>query len=322
MYNNEPSSFCTLGSYPVHKEMIGLLISISIHHPGIKIYCISDLKTKKFIENFLYKVDIKIYWKTLLDKYSHQKYIRVKKSNFQKEFLSYKTNAINFALANEKDTMFLDTDIVVLNKIKGVNFKKKLGLSPHFINAVTAKTYGFFNTGCVWTKDKNFTKIWKKEIKNSNYVDQECMDKISKMYKSNIFYFPDNYNFTWFRSLHAKKNINIKNKIISKKNNILFDGNDIKFVHSHFPQTSNMHWYKKFNQLIIKKLYASSMIYELICIYVMMSKSWFITIGKSNNLNLKNILLKKNFLTLNFFFRKYLIFILFRSLITLTRKLN
>ncbi len=319
MSNQEPSSFCTLGSYPVHKEMIGLLVSISIHHPGAKVFCISDSKTKKYINSFLSNINIKLYWKTLLDKYHNQKYMRIKQSNFQKEFLSYKTNAINFALANEKDTMFLDTDILVLNRIKGVNKKKKLGLSPHFTNNVTTKTFGYFNTGCVWTKEKQFTKIWKKEIKNSKYVDQECMDKIAKIYKSNVFHFPANYNFTWVRILHPKNDIDIKHKITSAKDNILFDGRDIKFVHTHFPQTKNMHFYKKFNLLIINKLYKSSMVYELICIYIMMTKSWFLNDNKKYDL--KKILITQNFFKLGFVTRKLYLFFLFRAIISITKKL-
>ena len=327
MSNKEPSSFCTLGSYPVHKEMLGLLTSISIHHPGAKIYCVSDSKTKKFILNFLKNIDLKIYWKLLLNKYSNHNYMRIKKQNFQKEFLSYKTNAMDFALVNEKDTMFLDTDIVVLSKIKGVVESKKIGLSPHYNNRYISKTFGYFNTGCVWTKDKGFPKLWKKEIVHSKYVDQACMDEIYNRYKSNIFLFPPNYNFTWIRTLHTKKNVNIKKKITTKNDQILFMNKDIKFVHTHFPQCSNMHFYKRFNRLIIQKLFKASKIYELICIYVMINKSWFLkndifSFIISKKLNLKNILFDKTYSNLNYIQKKYLIFKLFRQTIFLTKKLK
>ena len=47
----KPSSFCTICTYPSHNELIGLLLSLSLHHPNEKMYCIVDNKTKKKIED-------------------------------------------------------------------------------------------------------------------------------------------------------------------------------------------------------------------------------------------------------------------------------
>ena len=56
----EPSSFCTMCTYTCYKELIGLLLSLSIHHPGAKFYCmvksylfLKILKSKKNRETYV-----------------------------------------------------------------------------------------------------------------------------------------------------------------------------------------------------------------------------------------------------------------------------
>ena len=45
----KPSSFCTICTHTCYQELIGLLLSLSLHHPNEKIYCMVDEKTKNEI---------------------------------------------------------------------------------------------------------------------------------------------------------------------------------------------------------------------------------------------------------------------------------
>ena len=45
-----PSSFCTICTHPCYKELIGLLLSLSLYHPNATMYCMVDSKTREEID--------------------------------------------------------------------------------------------------------------------------------------------------------------------------------------------------------------------------------------------------------------------------------
>ena len=47
----EPSSFSTICTKGCKQEIVGLLLSLSIHHPYSKIYIFSDTEIKNYIDN-------------------------------------------------------------------------------------------------------------------------------------------------------------------------------------------------------------------------------------------------------------------------------
>ena len=66
----KPSSFCTICTYTCYQELIGLLLSLSLHHTGATIYCMVDTKTKCEIERMTPQPKLNIVWKVSLDKYT------------------------------------------------------------------------------------------------------------------------------------------------------------------------------------------------------------------------------------------------------------
>jgi hypothetical protein len=59
-------------------------------------------------------------------------------------FLNAKSHAMDYALLHEPDTLFLDADMIILNKID-VDGTKELGVSPGFINKETVSKVGYYN---------------------------------------------------------------------------------------------------------------------------------------------------------------------------------
>ena len=55
-------SFCTICTYPCHRDLIGLLLSLSIHHPNEIIYCMTDTKTKDIIDTMINFIRLTIIW--------------------------------------------------------------------------------------------------------------------------------------------------------------------------------------------------------------------------------------------------------------------
>ena len=105
----KPSSFCTMCTSNCAFELVGLLLSLSIYHPNENIYIISDSETKKIIENITPQPRLNIHWIVELDK-----------MNIWSEFQMSKSKIISTALESESDTLFLDSNIIILDVIDDV----------------------------------------------------------------------------------------------------------------------------------------------------------------------------------------------------------
>ena len=229
----KPSSFCTLSTYNCHNELFGLLLSLSLHHPNEKIYCVVDTETKKAIESYTPTIKLDIKWLCILDKYSAFNRAQMEANGLWSEFQMQKAVAIHEALKFEKDTLFLDADILVLDKIDDINHEKELGVSPHYIKKSDTDKYGYYNGGVLWTNQKTLKTDWVEFTKTSRFFDQASIEDLERKYDS--FEFGENYNFSWWRVFQSNQppqeiiqNITVINKKIHYKNKPL------KFIHTHF----------------------------------------------------------------------------------------
>ena len=182
-----PSSFCTMCTYTCQHEFIGLVYSLSLHHPGAKFYCMLDTLTKLVLDNLTLKPNLNIVVKVKLDKYTGLDRYKMEEMNIIKEFWNNKADIISYALEYEKDTIFLDSDVFILNPINCIDESKDVGLSPHYINKKTTDEVGYFNGGCVWTKNKQVPLCWKKHTVRSRYVDQASLEDVAREYKKSMF---------------------------------------------------------------------------------------------------------------------------------------
>ena len=139
----KPSSFCTICTFPCHNELIGLLLSLSIHHPNEKIYCSTDIKTKEAIDKITPKIKLDIKFIINLDKYSNYNRSQMTNKGIWTDFQMEKANVINYALEKSSDTLFLDSDIIILDKIDDIDLSKQLGVSPQWIKKKNIKDTGF-----------------------------------------------------------------------------------------------------------------------------------------------------------------------------------
>ena len=72
-------------------------------------------------------------WFIELDEYSNKSRADMERQGIWHNFLKNKMKVINKALENEEDTLFLDSDMVILDEINDIEKDKKVGLSPQFI---------------------------------------------------------------------------------------------------------------------------------------------------------------------------------------------
>ena len=269
-----PSSFCTISTYTCHNELIGLLYSLSLHHPDAKVYCLLDSKTKKVINSLTLKPKLNIIMNIELDRYTGMNREQMDKLNIWDKFQLEKANIIQYTLNYEKDTMFLDSDILVLNPINCIDHSKDIGLSPHFIKKQNTDEVGYYNGGCVWTKNKGMPNLWVKYTQKSRYYEQAALEDLANYYKNSIFKFGEEINVMPWRIIlgydpkYVYKCINIKN------NNIYYKDKPLVFIHTHFLDGR----FKEFNNLIGYVLLKLKKYRELSIINRIIDNCWHIKI--------------------------------------------
>jgi hypothetical protein len=231
-----PSSFCTICTSTCVNELKGFLMSLSLFHSNEKIYILCDTITKQTIDDFIksHKINLQIIWFIELDKYTKLNRSTMELLDIWSDFQMSKSIIIDKTLEIEKDTLFLDCDIVLLHKIDGVlEGDYDIGVSPGFVNKEIERKYGKYNGGMLWVKNKSVPEKWREFTKSSRYYDQASIEDLVKEFKS--FEFGDNYNLQTWRFVvgeeHATK---IMSYIHPRNGYIDYKNKPLKFVHTHF----------------------------------------------------------------------------------------
>lgn len=243
-----PSSFCTICTSTCVNELKGFITSLSLFHSNSKLYVLCDTITKQMMDEFLKnKSVLPIIWFVELDKYTKLNRSTMERLDIWSEFQMSKSIIIDKTLETEKDTLFLDCDIVLLGKIDDVlEGDYDIGVSPGFVNSDIVYKYGKYNGGMLWVKNKTVPEKWREYTKTSRYYDQASIEDLVKNFKS--FEFGDHYNLQTWRFIvgeeHATK---IMSYIVPRSGFISYKSNQLKFIHTHFnsPQFSSINNYFK-----------------------------------------------------------------------------
>lgn len=259
-----PSSFCTICTSTCVNELKGFLMSLSLFHRNERIYILCDTNTKQMIEVLMKNkklIQLKIIWLVELDKYTKLNRLTMEKLGIWSEFQMSKSIVIDRALQTEKDTLFLDCDIILLDKIDDIIEEYDIGVCSGFINEETALKVGKYNGGMLWVKNKSVPQKWREYTEYSRYFDQASIEDLVREFK--YFEFGDHYNLqTWRFIVGEEDSKKILSYISTKNGYILYKNKPLKFIHTHFNESrfSNINNYFK---LIIKE---ANMINVLKCI--------------------------------------------------------
>jgi hypothetical protein len=269
-----PSSFCTMCTHTCCFEFIGLVYSLSLHHPGAKFYCMLDSKTKEELDNLTLKPNLTIIVKVELDKYSNKGRQQMVHENIWDEFQMQKANVIKHALEYENDTMFLDSDVLILNPINNIDKSKQIGVSPHYIKKSNTDEVGYYNGGCLWTQNKIVPDDWIEFTKTSRYHDQASIEDLVKKYSYQEF--GEEINFMPWRVLLANNPNEVVNNINIKNNNINYKDTPLIFLHTHFLDQR----FAQVNNIFLNALRKLKRYKELAIIDRIINKQWIIKIPK------------------------------------------
>lgn len=236
-----PDSFCAISTKSSSKELIGLILSLSLHHNGANLICMVDSYTKDFITKEIPNIELNIEWIVTLDKYTDMNRSIMERNKIFSTFLMNKAEVIKIALKKYNDTLLLDCDLFILGKINNIDKTKDLGVSPHYMDLKKCNKYGFYNAGLLWCNNNKIPDMWNEYTKKSRFYEQASIEDLVRNFS--YFEFGKNYNFGQWRFLKDKNNINIKD------NKLMFDNDELKIIHIHFNR------YVSFKTLILNKLY-------------------------------------------------------------------
>ena len=248
---NKIESFCTFATKNAFKDLRLLLHSLEIYHKDIPIfiYC-DDYIAEKIEEN---NFDLQIHKKIELNKYTNLNRQSMEEQNIFTEFLLNKANVIDYAMETYNNTLFIDADIVILNKMDLLIDKScDVGLSPHNILEKSEKMYGIYNVGFMYVANKNITNYWKYIIKTKKgFYEQQALDYFEDEFK--VFKFDDSYNFGWWRLFQCKDPQVRANLFILEENNIFYSYKTLKCIHTHLYETKDQQTIQ-FNKFILQLL--------------------------------------------------------------------
>ena len=280
-----PSSFCTICTSSCKQELVGFLLSLSIHHQNATVYVMCDSNTHQEIDYMTPKILLNIVWLIDLNKYSQMNRAEMEAAGIWSEFQMAKATVIKKALENEKDTLFLDSDTIILDTLDGVVKGKQIGVSPQFIKQVNVDETGYYNGGMLWTNQKTLPQDWIEFTKTSRYFDQASIEDLEKKYNS--FEFGENYNLQTWRFIVGKEDsqtiasyLNVDQ--ISGK--LMYKDKPLKFIHTHF----NSPRFKPINDFFIQKLTEANYYRELACINRLIHNKWIIKVPKQPRNDLYN----------------------------------
>ena len=271
----KPSSFSTICTSTCAFECVGLLLSLSVFHPNETIYIMCDTKTKQTIDEMTPRPKLNMVFLVELDEYSGYDRIQMVARDLWSQFQMTKSRVIAKALELEKDTLLLDSDIIVTGAIDDIDDTKDLGVSPQFLRKEILDKTGIYNGGMLWTKNKDIPADWIRFTENSRYYDQASIEDLVAKYSH--FEFGENYNVQcWRLTLSDESPDDIASNFTTKKSALLYKGKPVKMIHTHFLDGR----FDSFNKLMVQHLVSTKNYKIVAIIFRVIHKQWVITVPK------------------------------------------
>lgn len=273
-----PKSISCMSTYASAHELFGLLTTIHIQYGAMNICCTVDSKTRNFIQAYYQTVfpNLHIDFLVLLDTYTNMDRKSMTSEQWN-TFQSFKGHTMIHAITRYEDTLFLDADIFLLDRIlipKRLS-NVTLGVSPHYIQKESrvCKSYGYYNGGLLYASDISIPKKWIEFSASSRYFDQAAIEDLVIAYP--YFEFPEHTNIGLFRFTHAKNPITSLHAC-PRTHRIMYKDQPATCVHTHFGRSG----YKTLNAFLIQHLKQLQKVPELVCIEFIKNKKWSFILPK------------------------------------------
>ena len=275
--SSAPASFCTICTNCCKQELVGFLMSLSFYHPCEPVYIICDDETRTYITSTLsIQPKLNMIWLCELNAYTSMTRATMESMGIWGKFQATKANAMIHALTDHPDTLFIDCDTIILDRLCDIDKTKTLGVSPQFIKEQYVQKTGYYNGGLLWTNDINVPTKWIEYTKTSRYFDQASIEDLVNDFSH--FEFGENYNLQSWRFYLGLETFDKVSENISVKDgcDIFYKDKPLKFIHTHF----NSPRFDQVNKIFKYYLTHAKRYKELLCIDYVEHGHWTITIPK------------------------------------------
>jgi len=112
--------------------------------------------------------------------------------------MTKKMDILDIALAKERNTLFLDADMIFLNPLWGIDLERHdVALSQHMILPEDEARWGKYNGGYVGVGQRDFPTWWREATLASKYYEQECLVRAHERFR--VQEISIHHNFGWWR---------------------------------------------------------------------------------------------------------------------------
>ena len=246
-------AICTLSTINSIQDLKVFLFTLNLfNNDKPTVYLLCDTATANYVtDNKLYKGTLVI--NNGLDRYGDVNRKRMTNQRgfiyktLWEDFMMEKATVMDLAFEKEESVFFFDSDICFMGKLPVIPENKNIAVSQHMIKPIDEDRYGKFNAGFLWTNDKTVPNRWREASKISRFYDQAALEDVIKPYNSEeIYYFPIQNNFGWWRmyqSTESVQNIQKKWAIFRNENiptvGIRVDGQPLLSIHTHWSETND-----------------------------------------------------------------------------------
>ena len=269
----QPSSFCTICTGPLKHELLGFLLSLSLHHRNSRVVVYCDTETKQYIDSSTPTPALLIDWTINLDRWTKMDRGQMEREGVFGEFLEAKTHVLEEAIRRYGDSMFVDSDTVILDTLFVEDPTKVLGVSPQFITKTHVDRTGYYNAGLLWSSAAELPARWRELFAGSRYFEQAVIEDLAKEFPS--FDYGDNYNLqTWRFHYGLESGQVIAAKIAPRNRRLMYGDKPLKFIHTHLrsPQFGPL------NNFLLQQMARASLYRELAIAMRVINDKWVVKI--------------------------------------------
>lgn len=240
-----PSCFCTLSTFDCFHELVGCLTSINYYHPSAVVYLACDKQSAKMLGMYFFPgLQVKKF--LLTNEFSGLGRQQLEEKNLFGKLMSLKMHILRLALQFEKDALYIDSDVFLLDTIT-INPDMELILSPAYINKQLQESKGIYNAGYLWTSSPKFVNEWQFMLPMSKYYDQHILGSICNNYKHSSF--SEQHNIMpWRLIIPLGKKVDFINRLFVKEGKIFLGADSLKSIHTHLLGRRD---FIEFNKLIL-----------------------------------------------------------------------
>jgi hypothetical protein len=247
-------SFCTIGTTECWKETVLMIKTLRKLYDEPIIIC-GDEKVKSELKN--HKIENYIFKDISLDGVDEPNWSI--KAYHNNRALSLKYLPIKYALDQFENTMFIDSDFLILERFDEP-YDGEISLCRHFRknngDLVFDDQFGKYNSGLIFCKDDYFPEWWRNQmLKDSYFTDQECLSRclnffaVNEMSKNNNVGFWRVYgDFLYDKSINKiKESLDIK--IINGE--IFIEGYKLNNFHVHMFMDDKLNLWQEFKNFVL-----------------------------------------------------------------------